>query len=383
VTYLPGPGLYEATPGDRSKADPRPVTLNVRGRGEVILAGGAFNTPQLLMLSGIGPRTHLEDPKIKIDVRCNLPGVGRNLQDRYEVTFVSELKDRKFDILNHANFRAPGEVWEPGGKKEDGLTPEDDTLKEWMNHRGVYATNGVVLTVIKQSSVERALKDGLPDLFLFGLPGNFRGYEKNYSYDLESEKEKDKPRVEKHNRFTWAILKGRTRNRGGVVELDPRAPTDPRRRPLINFNYFPRDAQGELTQESKDDLKALVEGVQFARRIMASTGLKHDVLVPDVDLDSESELKNFIMEQAWGHHACGTCKIGPDTDKDAVLDTNFRVRGVKGLRVVDASVFPRIPGFFIISSIYMISEKASKVILDYRKLDKDPNDWPKAPDLGG
>jgi choline dehydrogenase len=77
------------------------------------------------------------------------------------------------------------------------------------------------------------------------------------------------------------------------------------------------------------------------------------------------------MREAWGHHACGTCKMGrktddgqvPRDDPKAVVDSDFRVYGVRNLRVVDASVFPRIPGFFIVTSVYMISEKASDVII--------------------
>jgi choline dehydrogenase len=74
-------------------------------------------------------------------------------------------------------------------------------------------------------------------------------------------------------------------------------------------------------------------------------------------------LGQFVRNSAWGHHACGTCKIGTADDEFAVLDSQFRVRGTTGLRVVDASVFPKIPGFFIVSAIYMIAEKASDVIL--------------------
>jgi choline dehydrogenase len=70
-----------------------------------------------------------------------------------------------------------------------------------------------------------------------------------------------------------------------------------------------------------------------------------------------------VKDNAWGHHACGTCRIGAEGDSDAVLDSSFRVRGVKALRVVDASIFPKIPGFFILSAIYMAAEKASDAIL--------------------
>jgi choline dehydrogenase len=70
-----------------------------------------------------------------------------------------------------------------------------------------------------------------------------------------------------------------------------------------------------------------------------------------------------VRDNAWGHHASCTCKIGRPDDPTAVLDSSFRVLGTKNLRVVDASVFPRIPGFFIVTPVYMISEKASDVIL--------------------
>lgn len=71
-----------------------------------------------------------------------------------------------------------------------------------------------------------------------------------------------------------------------------------------------------------------------------------------------------MKNEAWGHHASCTCPIGADGDPKAVLDSKFRVRGTSGLRVVDASVFPKIPGFFIVVPIYMVSEKATDVLLE-------------------
>ena len=71
------------------------------------------------------------------------------------------------------------------------------------------------------------------------------------------------------------------------------------------------------------------------------------------------DLHKFVRDNAWGHHASCTCKIGADDDPKAVLDKDFKVRGTENLRVVDAFVFPHIPGLFILSSVYMISEKAS------------------------
>jgi choline dehydrogenase len=85
--------------------------------------------------------------------------------------------------------------------------------------------------------------------------------------------------------------------------------------------------------------------------------------VPGRTVDSREELRSFVRDNAWGHHASCTCAIGPASDPRAVLDSDFRVHGTKGLRVVDASVFPRIPGFFIVTAVYMAAEKASAAIL--------------------
>jgi choline dehydrogenase len=110
-----------------------------------------------------------------------------------------------------------------------------------------------------------------------------------------------------------------------------------------------------------------VAGIEFVRQITARTASLFVEEIPGPQVRSRADLGRFVKASAWGHHACGTCKIGNDNDKLAVLDSQFRVRKTKGLRVVDASVFPRIPGFFILSAIYMIAEKASDAILDDAK----------------
>ena len=91
-------------------------------------------------------------------------------------------------------------------------------------------------------------------------------------------------------------------------------------------------------------------------------GLAEEEELPGKDVTSDDELAQFARSHAWGHHACGTCAIGPP-DAGGVLGSDFTVHGTRGLRVVDASVFPRIPGFFIVSAIYMIGEKAADVML--------------------
>ncbi len=108
----------------------------------------------------------------------------------------------------------------------------------------------------------------------------------------------------------------------------------------------------------------MVEAIAFIRKIMnrlIAEGQAEEVWPgPGV---SDNALREWIMNEAWGHHASCSCKTGAEGDARAVLDNDFRVRGTTNLRVVDASVFPFIPGFFIVTPIYMIAEKASEVIL--------------------
>jgi choline dehydrogenase len=327
IEYVEMPHAYRADPRSNG-ALALPAPEQVRVRREVILSGGAFNTPQLLMLSGIGPREELA--KHGIDVRVDRPGVGQNLQDRYEVPVVYDLPE-DFKLLTGCSFQPPAPAEEP-----------DKCFKAWQQGKGLYTTNGVSLAIIRRSLPQMPV----PDLFIFGLPAAFRGYYPGYSGELERHTDK----------FTWAILKAHTRNRAGTVRLRS---ADPRDTPEVNFHYFDEgsDAAGE-------DLDALVAGVDFVRRMMSGhIDIGAQESIPGPSYAGEEELRGFIRDNAWGHHASCTCKIGRREDPTAVLDSSFRVLGTQGLRVVDASVFPRIPGFFVVTPVYMIGEKASDVIL--------------------
>jgi choline dehydrogenase-like flavoprotein len=109
-----------------------------------------------------------------------------------------------------------------------------------------------------------------------------------------------------------------------------------------------------------------VDGVRFVRELTNNLR-KKDVIAEEVlpgnTLQSDDDLRQYVRSNAWGHHASCTCAIGP-RESGGVLDSRFRVHGTKGLRVVDASVFPRIPGFFIACAVYMIGEKAADAILE-------------------
>ena len=322
VEYLKGERLYRAhgQPGTAVG-----VSSSAQATREVILCGGAFNTPQLLMLSGIGPRAVLEP--LGIPVRVELPGVGKNLQDRYEVGVVNSMSFDSWDILKGATF-----------------SHGDPAYQEWATrHEGLYTSNGAVLAAILKSVPERPL----PDLFCFALLGLFGGYFPGYSA----------AEVTKPNYLTWAILKAHTQNRAGEVVLRSADPLDT---PLINFHSF-----DEGSDTAGEDLDSVVAGIRFVRKL--TTKLKEQGLIaaeeqPGEALQSDDELKDFVRSVAWGHHASCTCAIGLRED-GGVLGSDFRVHGTAGLRVVDASVFPRIPGFFIASAVYMVGEKAADVIL--------------------
>jgi choline dehydrogenase len=330
VEYLEGAHLYRADPNASASGPELAPRQQLRAAREVILAAGAFNSPQLLKLSGIGPSDELA--RFGIPSLIDLPGVGRNLQDRYEATVVTRMH-ADFPLLRACSFRVPG-----AGQ------PADPCYAEWLRGGGVYATNGAVLGVIRRSVPMRSTAD----LFVFGIPGYFRGYFPGYSQAV-----RDK------NFFTWAILKAHTRNTAGTVKLRS---ADPRDTPEINFHYFVEgnDTLGE-------DLASVVAGIGFARRMNARLyrpdGPAEEEVLPGPAVASTEALARYVADQAWGHHASCTCRMGPPGDPTAVVDSRFRVYGTQGLRVVDASVFPRIPGFFIVTPIYMISEKASDVIL--------------------
>lgn len=327
INFLTGKSLYGADPRRQSGAATGKGTKgSVTATKEIILSAGAFNTPQILKLSGIGPKNELE--KFGIEVVKDLQGVGTNLQDRYEIPVIGQAPS-KLALLKDCTF----------------LEGNDPCLEKWETlpiQKGAYATNGVALAITKKAQNSA---NGNADLFVAGWPAYFNGYYPNYFQNATAG----------GNHWTWLTLKAESRNNAGSVTLRS---ADPQEVPDIRKRNF---AVG-----GDEDIDALLEGMKYGRKAFADLiplDGKFTEVWPGPQISTDAQLREFIKSEAWGHHASCTCPIGAADDVNAVLDSDFKVRGVEGLRVVDASSFPKIPGTYLALPIYMIAEKAADVIL--------------------
>ncbi len=325
VEYVPQAAVYGAGLAPQAPtADP----VRVLASAEVIVSAGTFNSPELLMLSGVGSAAQLAAQAI--DAQVTLPGVGENLQDRYEAAVVSEMA-APLDVV------APCKL---------GVEPDDPCLASWREGEGVYRTPGFLASLLLRSRPE----EPLADLQVFAVPTDARGYYPGYAKDSAASKQ----------RFTWLLLKAHTKNHDGTVRLSGPSPFA---RPVIRFNSY--DEKDPLHDP---DLLALVEGVKVARRIakemraLVPSDPVREVW-PGDRVSADADIAAWIRKESWGHHACCTNKMGRADDPTAVVGSDFRVLGTRGLRVVDASVFPEIPGTFIALPTYMLAEKAADAIL--------------------
>jgi choline dehydrogenase len=327
VEYVEADHVYGASLAPGKAPDTR---LQAFASAEIVLSAGAFNSPQLLMLSGVGDEAALRDKGI--DVVVPRAGVGRNLQDRYEAPVVTE-------------FAAPLDL--VAGCALGGDPSADPCYTDWQRGEGVYKTPGFLASILTRSSAAQPVAD----LQIFAAPTDARGYYPGYSKDSAAAK----------RRFTWLLLKAHTKNTDGTVRLVDKSPFT---RPQIDFNYF--DENDPL---SDPDLLALVSGVKLVRRIedQMRANVPDDQVKevwPGDVVSADRDLAAWIRKETWGHHACCTDKMGQAGDASAVVDARFRVLGARGLRVVDASVFPEIPGTFIALPTYMLAEKAADVMLE-------------------
>lgn len=215
--------------------------------------------------------------------------------------------------------------------------------------KGAYTTGGIALGMFMLSSQA----EGEHDVWIGGIPANFQGYYPGYSQNVLT--------VTSKNHWTWLVLKAHTRNNAGTVNLTS---TNPRDMPKITFHNF---YEGASQADADKDIQAMIEGMRFGMKAIEDIppiAGEFERVWPPAEISSDEDLKQWIQEESWGHHASSSCPIGSDDDPMAVLDSSFRVRGVDGLRVVDMSAFPKIMGVFPVVSLYMAAEKAADAILE-------------------
>jgi choline dehydrogenase len=275
---------------------------------EVILAAGAIGSPQLLMLSGIGPADELRD--VGVDVRVDLPGVGRNLHDHPYVTCVWDLPQ--------------------GGSLADAEKPK--ALLEWLLRR----TGPLTSTVAEAFAFVRS-RPGLPapDLQFHFAPAYF--VENGFAdYDGHA--------------MTMGPVLISPRSRGAVTLRS----ADPGEQPRIVTNSL----------AEPEDVAALVAGVRLAREIARAEPLGSCVgreLFPGEEVVSDADLEADVRRRVeLLYHPVGTCRAG--SGEEAVVDPELRVRGVEGLRVADASVMPVVPGGNTNAPTIMVAERAADLI---------------------
>ena len=296
-------------------------TLTATARGEVILAGGAINSPQLLELSGIGNPEHLK--ALGIDVVSALPGVGENLQDHFVIGNRYRLKPGTPSI----------------NQQSRGLSMVGEVFKYLTQRKGLLTLSAAHVAAFIKTRPELAT----PDVQYHILPATM---------DLQKMTETGDMELEKQPGITIAPCQLRPESRGSVHIKTARHDAHPAIRP--NYLSDPLDQQ------------TAVAGLRWARDLAAQPALAQYIeqeLEPGTALQSDEELLDFARETGGTiYHPVGTCKMGTDGDTMAVLDDQLRVRGVDGLRVVDASIMPRLVSGNTNAPTIAIAEKASDMI---------------------
>jgi choline dehydrogenase len=339
VEYLEGKSIYQ---GDlRYNASNDAITKQVYANKEVIVSGGTFNTPQLLLLSGVGPAADLE--ALNITVVADLPGVGRNMQDHNEIATIG-LAAQNISVDGGSGF--PRSQCTP-------RAPNDPCYDLWQQGHGPYAEGSIMGSMFFLKTNHSST--GERDIGMWSGPVGVRGFwpqTPNQSF------------IDPPNTFGFHTVHMHGSNRAGYVKLRS---ADPTAQPEINFRHFSDEGADQ-------DIAAIKEAVAFFRRVHAGVVAPvgpNEVIWPtcsgsvsaDGSCSDEANDEQFIRDNNYGHHATSTSSIGSDDDPNAVLDSKFRVRGVEGLRVVDASAFPRAPGAFPVLAVFMLSEKAALDIL--------------------
>jgi choline dehydrogenase len=282
---------------------------------EIVLSGGAINSPQLLMLSGVGNAERLT--ALGIDIVHDLPGVGENLQDHPTVVVAAEEKSGTSYALHAGNL--PKMAW--------------SVIEYLFARRGILTTN-----LVETGGFARTRPDvANPDLQYTFMPtykvadrfvANFHGFG-----------------------VYLTVLRPKSR---GTVELISANPED---RPKVVPNFL----------DHEEDIDVLVSGIKATRQILSAPSFKPYLgkeIMPGPAAQTDAELRDYALKNTGTiFHPVGTCKMGPESDTMAVLDHRLRVRGITGLRVADASIMPNIVSGNTNAPSIMIGERCAEFVL--------------------
>lgn len=296
------------------------IRKTVRANREVIISAGAVDSPKLLQLSGLGDAHLLA--KHHIDTTAHLPAVGKNLQDHLAVSFYYRA-NRKTLNDDFSSF------W---GKAKAGMqyvVNRSGPLGMSVNQAGGF---------FKGNEQETH-----PNIQLYFNP---------MSYQIPSNPNA-KLSPEPYSGFVMAFNSCRPSSRG-TVEI---ASSDPVAPPVIRPNYL----------GTQQDVDEAIQGSKLIRKLMKTPELQaitEAEVEPGNAVDDEESMLEYFRDNAGSiYHLCGTCTMGPDPEK-AVVDSRLRVHGVKGLRVIDASIFPNITSGNLNAPVMMVAEKGADLVLD-------------------
>ncbi|XP_014090148.2 glucose dehydrogenase [FAD, quinone]-like [Bactrocera oleae] len=310
-------------------------SYQVRARREVILSAGAINTPQLLMLSGIGPAQHLRDMGIKPIVDL---AVGYNLQDHIApaVSFTANVSSiRTTDYFETSN------------------------IMKYIDGKGVFGLPGAVETIAFWDMGQPGLEDGWPDLEMFQIAGSFDENPATLrAFGIQPDTYNTMFGNVKSDGFMIFPMILRPKSRGRIMLKS----NDPFKYPLLYANYFAHP----------DDLDIAVRGVLKTISLIEKPAFKAinarmlERVMPGcakVPYKSRAYWECYVRHFTFTiYHYSGTTKMGPATDPTAVVDPRLRVYGVNQLRVVDASIMPQIIAGHPNGPVFMIAEKAADMI---------------------
>jgi len=292
----------------------------VHATREVILSAGAYHSPKLLMLSGIGPADHLK--AMGVEVVCDSPEVGANLQDHYILTMSWRLKPDAYSYNRQlSGMRLLGNVMRYLVRRDGAMTIPAAQV-------GAFVKSDPVLD--------------RPDIQFHCLP---------VTGDLDAAMAGEKSRLSPWPGLTFGPCVLRPESRGHVRLAGP----DPAAVPAIIHNWLAAETDQKLSLKAVRMARALIE-------TRALGGLVEAEVWPGAGLQSESDLLGYARAYGnTGYHPVGTCRMG--SDPTAVIDPQLRVSGVAGLRVIDASIMPRLVSGNTNAATIMIGEKGADLVL--------------------